>query len=861
MYNKFIEITINTKTIKVNDDKEIEYSINPKLLELYHKRNLTPQQEKALGYSIYRAIFSTKEREELLTNSQNQKIALIIKTTTATLQNIPYELIAKRLDKHNYSYLLKDPNITLVRKPKNFFQFPIKNEPLKMLLIISEPLELLESAPIDPLREVKRIEQSLSKLIKSGFIELDIENIPTLDRLFKRFKKKKYDIIHYSGHGTENGELIFEDSQNPDKAYFASSNEIKEIFSLAQPKLIFLDSCEGAKSTIEASLAYKLSEVCAVIGNTSSITDIGATKIANIFYTNLERETIAESMQEVRALNDVEWYMSALFANPNFQLFDREKIKNTKPKEQIIEGINIINEEYYIYRYRLVRKASNILEEKNKMLIHGIAGAGKSTLANYLATFFKSKFSKIFFVDLKLEEINTPNELIELLNEYNKSTQKALEEIFDKKTLLILDNLEEIAQEKDGTLKPKWRRFFNKLFTLPELFTIITSRILPYINNRNELFSNDEILFIEEYENPDINLLIQHQKLYDKINIIENVLEKVGAHPLTLTKALSLNLTNLETLLTSKEYLEIKEFYENYFTPKIKALLNAPAFKKEDLEKILSFEELEILHKLHPYSTKNDKIDFFKLLRTLITPSKEDLEELKKALKKIDTFEANIFLLSLKDENHLELFLKLYDTRNTNIISKYLDINLLQKQIENQPKTKKAASLNNLATLLSDLGEYEKAKEYFLNALDIYYPLAKENKAFLPDFAMTLNNLATLLKNLGEYEKAKEYYLNALDIYHPLAKENYLVNINFFKTLANYLFLVLKIKDFDNFIEKICQYFDLSDMFEEYLLEKTILNEDIELKKDEINKITEKIKIPYCKERVQNLLKNISYQL
>ncbi len=81
------------------------------------------------------------------------------------------------------------------------------------------------------------------------------------------------------------------------------------------------------------------------------------------------------------------------------------------------------------------------------------------------------------------------------------------------------------------------------------------------------------------------------------------------------------------------------------------------------------------------------------------------------------------------------------------------------------------ATLNNLGTLLSDMGRIEEAKEKYEKALGIYEGLRVkdlENIIYQSDVAMTLNNLGTLLSDTGLFEEAKEKYEKALEIYERL---------------------------------------------------------------------------------------------
>ena len=63
-----------------------------------------------------------------------------------------------------------------------------------------------------------------------------------------------------------------------------------------------------------------------------------------------------------------------------------------------------------------------------------------------------------------------------------------------------------------------------------------------------------------------------------------------------------------------------------------------------------------------------------------------------------------------------------------------------------------ATSLNNLAALLQDKGDYEGAEPLYRRALDICERVLGKDH---PDTATSLNNLAGLLHDKGEYEGAE----------------------------------------------------------------------------------------------------------
>ena len=83
-----------------------------------------------------------------------------------------------------------------------------------------------------------------------------------------------------------------------------------------------------------------------------------------------------------------------------------------------------------------------------------------------------------------------------------------------------------------------------------------------------------------------------------------------------------------------------------------------------------------------------------------------------------------------------------------------------------------AASLSNLANMLSDLGEREAALAAAREAVELRRALAAQRPdAFRPDLAMSLNNLANRLSDLGEREAALAAAREAAELYRALAAQ------------------------------------------------------------------------------------------
>ena len=82
-------------------------------------------------------------------------------------------------------------------------------------------------------------------------------------------------------------------------------------------------------------------------------------------------------------------------------------------------------------------------------------------------------------------------------------------------------------------------------------------------------------------------------------------------------------------------------------------------------------------------------------------------------------------------------------------------------------------NLYEYANYLYSIRDYNKAENYYLQCLERYRALEKENpKTYLSGLANTLNSLAVLHKVNNEYSKALEEYEEALEISKGVTKEN-----------------------------------------------------------------------------------------
>jgi len=146
------------------------------------------------------------------------------------------------------------------------------------------------------------------------------------------------------------------------------------------------------------------------------------------------------------------------------------------------------------------------------------------------------------------------------------------------------------------------------------------------------------------------------------------------------------------------------------------------------------------------YSRKLENIDVKEITQEHEIALKEAFYHAKESLKAEDLFN---WFITASDP----FFKAAYWQLITPMDSRMLQIIEIDIGIEN-PSV--AATLNNLAGLYNNMGEYEKAFPLCQRALEIKEKVLGPQH---PDIATILNNLAELHRHMGEYEKALPLYL------------------------------------------------------------------------------------------------------
>ncbi|MDP8218171.1 MAG: tetratricopeptide repeat protein [Candidatus Theseobacter exili] len=491
--------------------------------------------------------------------------------------------------------------------------------------------------------------------------------------------------------------------------------------------------------------------------------------------------------QELKKLEIDENYKEQVFFNSEKLNFLIEAVSKLVPKSTpkeitAVPGISInkiVGREQDLKNLR-----TSLLENRETVLVNGMGGIGKTTLAAVYVDTYYNDYDHIVWLtiendlaeaiaanhsllsNLKLKDIPAPNQLFECMNQL-RSLQS------EKPLLFIIDNASGILTS-----------FFHVLPKPPGCHLLITSR------ERIEPFYIIELDFLPE--NKAIELF---QKFNNKFSYeqIQSIIKAIEYHTLTIeilakaSKKHRWDFENMQDAVTRDEKAgigvshsqhqkidRIKGYLSNIFKLSVKNKTDIYLLKQflflpnewisyDFLESQLQKEQLEwgedfssTLESLYERGLvqKNETLDSYKMhpiLAEAVYPQLEIVWD-------------DISLLAESVETLLSL-----DQATENPIDKFLYIpfgDAILKQAKEHFAERLSVLKNNLGLRYQDLGKYEKAGELLELALQSAKDNFGENH---PNVAVSQSNLALVYQDLGKYEKAGEL----LELALQSAKDNF----------------------------------------------------------------------------------------
>ncbi|MDB9348754.1 CHAT domain-containing protein [Nodularia spumigena] len=482
---------------------------------------------------------------------------------TKRLAHLPWEVLHD-----GKSFLVeRKPAIIPIRwvKDENSQQLTLENQPadraLNVLFMATSPLG------IEPELNFEAEEAQVLSATQRKPLSLIVEEsgcLKELGHLVEDYDQGYFDVVHLTGHATfldEEPRFITETELG--EAEYSSAEDIATELQFQLPKLIFLSGCNTGYSrdagTVPSMAEALLNQgATAVLAWGQRVLDTDASATAATLYQELSggkmvTEAVAVTYQTLLKQQARDWHLLRLYVAESLQgaLVKRGRYPvpppSVAPKFLDPEGrVRVATRETFVGRRRQLQNCLRILKtssEKIGVLIHGMGGLGKSTIAARLCDRL-SEHEKIVWwrqidqsslVSKLADKLKTPEQrtalkqgkqelkyrLRDVLSELNQSGEKPF--------LLIFDDFEWNLEHRQGRyiLKTQVAEILKALvWAIQETYTkdriIITCRY-NFESDLNEFFYKQPL---ESFRKSDLQKKLSRLKAFNSTGIEQNLIER-----------------------------------------------------------------------------------------------------------------------------------------------------------------------------------------------------------------------------------------------------------------------------------------------------------------------------------------------
>jgi tetratricopeptide (TPR) repeat protein len=424
--------------------------------------------------------------------------------------------------------------------------------------------------------------------------------------------------------------------------------------------------------------------------------------------------------------------------------------------------VGLANNIDFVGRKDALREVDELLNQNSMLLLlNGIGGIGKSTLASYYLNQKKDDFDYYGFVqvddnikiafasafstslDLKSEKID--EQFAEIMNKLQN---------LEGKKLLIIDDIKEMDNQADeiNTLMTLKNNGFQILFTSRETIEHIPQYFLDIMN-----IEDARELFLKYYPT-------------DEIDKVDKIIEYLDYHTLFIEltaktlkeKSHSLNLDIILDKFENGEFNTIKRSRKANFNRYLNQLFDRDSILTDD-EILLFLKKLSILPSI--------EISFEDLYEFLGCYNKENFEET---------------LIELVNNGWL------IQTQNGYKFHQILKEFILENYIIEFEEIKK--TINNFRSLISNSGDHKNAiyNEKYIIYLDSILNVVIKYSFFRFETVFLLLQYANILFSLGRYDVSYQIRKQALEISEKI--NDYICLASCYDAIANYYFVMQQYK-------------------------------------------------------------------
>jgi CHAT domain-containing protein len=278
------------------------------------------------------------------------------------------------------------------------------NRALNVLFMATSPLG------VEPVLDYEAEEGQILSATQRTPVNLQVEEsgcLSELGYLVREYEKNYFDIFHLTGHATYNHKPYFLTEDEYGNRLDSDTSAIINALSSSIPPLIFLSGCRTGYSSdpVVASMAEELLSLgaTAVLGWGETVRDRDATAAARGLYWELSQggtvlEALASTYQTLIQQQARDWHKLRLYtANilPGALVTPlRTRGRKQLPKPMVSsefrddeKRLRVISRENFVGRRRQLQNCLRTLktdQEKVGVLLHGMGGLGKSSIASRL---------------------------------------------------------------------------------------------------------------------------------------------------------------------------------------------------------------------------------------------------------------------------------------------------------------------------------------------------------------------------------------------------------------------------------------------------------------------------------------------
>jgi len=323
------------------------------------KKSLDPQE---FGTRLFDTVFASKIGECLRrsideTRRQNEHLRVRLRLNDVPeLALLPWEYLYDP-DRDQFFVLLDQVSLMRymeISEPEASLQVEL---PLRILVMVSKPRD---ANPLAVEQEWEQLQQALQTLVGQGKVVLEKLKSATSSELQRQLRRNAYHIFHFIGHGwfdekEETSGLLLENEHG--NGLPSTAEQLGVLLQGHKTlRLIFLNSCEGARSLSKAAFSgtaqhFVQKGLSAVVAMQFPVTDRVAIHIGQEFYRALsDGYPVDKALTEGRkavyvSKNNKEWVIPVLFMRSKdgqlFQIAQVSSMSQSAAYVDIKDGIYI----------------------------------------------------------------------------------------------------------------------------------------------------------------------------------------------------------------------------------------------------------------------------------------------------------------------------------------------------------------------------------------------------------------------------------------------------------------------------------------------------------------------------------------